>query len=268
MRVAPSLQRVVLAGLVFSAPAAGMAQETHPIVFQTAAELRQQSRSDALTIKEVYRPLMPQAVFADEAALQDALADGRLVPLSSVRVPHLELRIWGHSPSVERDLDTRLYESLRPATMGMLLEIARRVDHGPIELTSAVRTAEYQRALTGRNANAVTDVPTHVMGYAIDIGLRYASEATVKDLRRALNDLRDAGEIYFIAERYQATFHVVPVPARVRQFEMTYAETLASELAPPPEAQEVVLELDSLQAPDREAGFFERVWSWVTGWFG
>lgn len=267
MRSALWLRGVVVTGLALGAPAAPIAQETHPIVFQTAAELRQQSRSDALTIKEVYRPLMPEAMFADEDALRDALADGRLVPLSSVDVPHLELRIWGHSPSVEDDLDTRLYESLRPATLGMLIEIGRRVDHGPIELTSAVRTAEYQRALTGRNANAVTDVPTHVMGYAIDIGLRYASEATVKDLRRALNDLRDAGEIYFIAERYQATFHVVPVPARVRQFEMTYAETLAAALAPAPPATEPMLDLDPVHAPQREAGFFERVWTWVTNLF-
>ena len=264
-RVLPVAAAVLACLALDGVPAAG--QEIHPFVFQTAAELRQQSRQDALTIKDAYRPLLGTATFADEDGLRDALADGRLVPLSSVQVPHLQLRIWGHSPSVEGDIDRRLYESLRPSTLGMLLDLASRIEHGPIELTSAVRTAAYQRALTGRNANAVTDVPTHVMGYAIDIGLRYASEATVRDLRKALNDMRDAGDIYFIAERNQATFHVVPALDRVRQFEMTYAQTLAAELAPIAEPVVPTLILSDIDAPEQQTGFFGRLWEWVAGVF-
>ncbi len=231
------------------------------------AELRQQSRSDALTIKEEYRPLIDDTMFADEEHLRRATDEGELVPLSSVELPHLQPRLWGHSPIAERDLGNQdLYVALRPAAMGMLIDITHRVNHGPVEVTSAVRSAEYQRALMRGNSNANTDVPTHAMGYAVDIGLKYASEETAKDLRRVLDEMRDMGDIYFIAETNQLTFHVVPVPSRMENFEALYQQTLAVSQQPVP-APVPVPPAELIEAPSDNGGLLSELWAWVTGLF-
>lgn len=228
------------------------------------AELRQQSRSDALTIKEEYRPLIDDTMFADEEHLRRATDEGELVPLSSVELPHLQPRLWGHSPIAERDLGNQdLYVALRPAAMGMLIDITHRVNHGPVEVTSAVRSAEYQRALMRGNSNANTDVPTHAMGYAVDIGLKYASEETANDLRRVLDEMRDMGDIYFIAETNQLTFHVVPVPSRMENFEALYQQTLAVAQQPVPAP---VPAPELIEAPS-DGGLLSELWAWVTGLF-
>lgn len=235
-----------------------------PSIYTMVSELRRQSHADALAIKDAYRPLAETTMFEDEEALRRATDAGDLVPLSSVELSQLQPRLWGHSPIAERDLANQsLYVALRPPAMGMLIDISRRVIDGPVELTSAVRTTEYQRALMRGNSNANTDVPTHVMGYAIDIGLKFATEQTAKDLRRVLDEMRDAGDIYFIAERNQLTFHVVPVPSRFQQFEMLYEETLAAQQPAPVAAPAPVEAMD-------QDGFtpFADLWDWITGLFG
>ncbi len=238
-----------------------------PAIFAIADELRAQSRADALAIKEVYRPLMDSTMFADEVELRRATEEGDLVPLSSVELPALQPRLWGHSPIAERDLENQaLYVALRPAALGMLAEITRRVNHGPVEVTSAVRSEAYQRALSRGNSNANTDVPTHVMGYAVDIGLKYSTAETAKDLRRVLDEMRDAGDIYFIAERNQAVFHVVPVPARFAHFETIYAQTLALQQLPP-SGPEPGWGPSPVPEPDDPRGPLARVWSWITNLF-
>lgn len=262
----------ILAVALLLPGAAAFAQVPHPSIYTMAAELREQSHADALTIKEVYRPLMDTTMFEDEEALREAFETGQLVPLSSVELEHLQPRLWGHSPIAERDLENQdLYVALRPAAMGMLIDITQRVERGPVEVTSAVRSMEYQRALTRGNSNANTDVPTHVMGYAIDIGLKYSAEDTAKDLRRVLDEMRDAGDVYFIAERNQLTFHVVPVPSRIPHFEALYRDTLAAQQAaaaaaaaapPPAPAPAPVEETDDGFTP------FADLWSWITGLFG
>lgn len=254
---------VLACSLALAAPAT--AQVPHPSIYTIAAELRAQSRADALTIKEVYRPLMSSTMFEDEEALRRAMEAGKLVPLSSVELAQLQPRLWGHSPIAERDLGNQeLYVALRPAAMGMLIDITERVTHGPVEVTSAVRSAEYQRALTRGNSNANTDVPTHVMGYAVDIGLKYASEETAKDLRRVLEAMREAGDVYFIAERNQLTFHVVPVPERFPHFEAIYYKTLASVQTP-----ELThgWEPSPVPEPEDPRGPLARMWAWITDLF-
>ena len=44
-------------------------------------------------------------MFADEVELRQATEAGELVPLSSLELPALQPRLWGHSPIAERDLE-------------------------------------------------------------------------------------------------------------------------------------------------------------------
>ena len=189
--------------------------------------MQHESRRDALRIKQAYRPLMARTMFDDREHLRRALEAGELVPLSRQQHFGIEPRLTGRSVIGGLDLEHQdLYVTARPAAMGMLQEIARRIQSGPVEVTSLVRSREYQRALLGRNANAGTDVPTHAMGYAVDIGLLFTPMETANELRRVLEEMRAAGRIYFIGERAQLTFHIVPVPSRFGEFERAYAESV------------------------------------------
>lgn len=235
-----------------------------PSIYTMVAELRRQSHADALTIKDEYRPLIEAAIFEDRDDLRRALDAGELVPLSSVELPHVQPRLDGLSPIGQKDLEHQhLYIALRPAAMGMLIDISNRVQHGPLEVTSLVRTAEYQRALMRGNGNANTDVPTHAMGYALDIGLKFMPPETAADLRRVLEEMRATGDIYFIAEANQLTFHVVPVPSRLQNFEALYQQSLAAAQAPPPPHAPQPVDA----AEDTGGSPLADVWSWITDLF-
>jgi hypothetical protein len=226
------------------------------------SEMRRDSREDALTIKEEYRPLLDTAVFSGLHDLRRATEAGELVPLSSVDLPFVQPRLEGESSIAYKDKEHQhMYVALRPAAMGMLIEISRRVQHGPLDVTSLVRTAEYQRLLMRGNGNANTDVPTHTMGYALDIGMKFMSPETAADLRGVLEEMREAGDIYFIAEANQLTFHIVPVPSRLEHFESVYQQALAPPPAPaPPPPGEA-----PRAAPP--ASPFSNVWNWITSLF-
>lgn len=250
----------IVFSLVVTGPASSVtAQE--PGVYTVVSELRRQSREDALTIKDVYRRLMHSAAFEDLSHLQRALDSGELVPLSAVELPGVQPRLGGQSPIAEKDLENQhLYLALRPAAMGMLIDIARRAPQHPLEVTSLVRTTEYQRRLMRGNGNANTDVPTHTMGYAVDIGLKYTSSATANALRRVLDEMRDAGDIYYIAEANQLTFHIVPVPSRIEHFEALYQQAAAEANQPEPASA-------APAPPPQEASRFAGVWNWIAGLF-
>jgi hypothetical protein len=236
-----------------------------PVIYSMVSELRRQSHADALTIKDEYRSRMETEIFEDREHLRRATDAGELVPISAVELPHVQPRLSGPSPIAEKDLENQpLYVALRPAAMGMLVDISRRVEYGPLELTSLVRTAEYQKALMRGNGNANTDVPTHAMGYAIDIGLKFIPPETATELRRVLEEMRAAGDIYFIAEANQLTFHIVPVPSRIPHFESLYHETVAAAAQPEP-----LPEPEPVAAPVEQPrdSFGSRVWSWITGLF-
>ena len=263
MRHSASLALLVGVICGFSSTAAAQ----HPGIYTIVSELRQQSHADALTIKDVYRPMIDTALFADRDHLRRALESGELVPLSSLELQHLQPRLSGESPIAQKDLEHQaLYVALRPAAMGMLIDITRRVAHGPLEITSMVRTSEYQNALMRGNRNANTDVPTHAMGYAVDIGLKFASEQTAKELRRVLDDMRAAGDIYFIAEANQLTFHMVPVPSRIPHFEALYRETISTA-----KTQATPVEAPSAPLPDPEpapaTSRFANLWNWIQSLF-
>lgn len=262
------MKRAALAAacLLTSLGAGSTVAAQEPGIYTMVSEMRRDSRADALTIKEAYGPLVSSAVFEDRDHLERAIASGDLVELSALELPYVQPRLWGESPIAEKDLQhQRLYVALRPAAMGMLIDITRRVQRGPLDVTSLVRSAEYQRRLMRGNGNANTDVPTHTMGYAVDIGLKFAATDTASELRRVLEEMREAGDIYFIAEANQLTFHIVPVPSRMPHFESLYQGTVAAAKQPEPAPEPAPAPVQA--TPQAPASGLAGVWEWITSLF-
>lgn len=232
--------RAVLVLALVAAPSAAFADPDEAFVDalqSMMAELRPQSRRDARTIKAAYGPMVSRAMFDDRGDLEHALGKEELalIPDHGANL-NIELRLDGKHPIAEKDLRNQaLYLGARPATLGLLYEIASRVPSGPIEITSLVRHEQYQRALGASNGNARTSVPTHAMGFAFDIALVNTPLARVYEIRDVLRAMRDAGLIYFIGETQQLVFHVVPRPAALGYYEALHLVWLHAPMPVVPE---------------------------------
>lgn len=199
------------------------------------ADMRSESLRDARTIKSAYGPMVASAMFANRAAMEAALDTEELALVPGHTGPlNISLRLNGRHPIAEKDLDNQaMYLGARPAALGLLYEIAARVESGPIEITSLVRHLQYQRALGASNGNARTGVPTHAMGMAFDIALVNTPIARVYEIRDVLREMRDAGLLYFIGETQQLVFHVVPRPRWLGYYDALHWATLYAPLAAP-----------------------------------
>lgn len=193
-------------------------------------ELRPQSVRASKTIRQAYQAHGELLVLDRYADLEGALVNGGLAPLPANPLRfNVMPRLDGPFPIGEKDLANQVnYIAARPATIGALLDIASRVKSGPVEVTSLVRHTEYQGALRATNKNAITSVPMHTMGLAIDIALVNTRLDTVYEIRDVLAQMRDAGEILFIGERRQLVFHVVPHPSRLGHFTNVYTRALGA----------------------------------------
>lgn len=181
------------------------------------------------TIRREYRQHVDLLVLPRYKSMTRALSTGGLVPLPGRPEDfNLRPRVEGSSPIAEKDLGNQAsYIAARPATIGALLEIAAQVKSGPIEITSMVRHTEYQNSLRATNANAVTSIPMHTLGLAVDISLVNTPIERVYEIRDVLVRMQRRGDILFIGERRQLVFHVVPHPARLGYFTEVYAHAAA-----------------------------------------
>lgn len=182
--------------------------------------LAAQSLEASRAIRHVYAPQLDLLTLDAYDDLEGALETGSLAPLpADPERFNIRVRRGGANPIAEMDLDHQdSYVSARPATIGLLLDVASRVTTGPIEITSMVRHGEYQEALAGTNVNANTAVPMHAMGLAFDIALVNTPLDRIREIRDVLVAMRDAGDLLFIGERRQLVFHVVPHPARIAHY--------------------------------------------------
>ncbi len=84
--------------------------------------------------------------------------------------------------------------------------------HRSIQVNSAVRTVDFQRALIAVNGNAAPaegDVASpHLTGAAVDIGKKGMSLSEISWMRAWLLPLQTAGKIDVEEEFYQACFHI------------------------------------------------------------
>jgi hypothetical protein len=133
--------------------------------------------------EEVLHPRPVTFRFRTRAAIARALRRGVLVPVPrDWRRTHIRIgRDLGELAPRHR----RLYASLRPQALAVLLYIGRHVRR-PVVLTSAVRDLGYQRRLTRVNPVATRAYSLHTTGYAFDLR-RTRSVVAVLDRLQAVN---------------------------------------------------------------------------------
>jgi hypothetical protein len=140
----------------------------------------------------------------DDADLDDRIAHGSLVPVPTSAI----LRINSDLP------ENRRY--CRPWTAKFLSDLAQshasKFGGNSLEVTSAVRTVEYQRRLRHINGNAAAadgDIASpHLTGGTIDIAKQGMSPKEVGWLRGWLIPLEQAGKIDVEEEFKQSCFHI------------------------------------------------------------
>jgi len=154
---------------------------------------RQNTRLDAEGLERI----------EDESDLADRIARKLLVPLpaSSALAVNPEL------PATHR--------YCRPWTALFLADLARAhaaAFHRPLEVSSAVRTMEYQKRLMQINGNAAPAegdiVSPHLTGATIDIAKDGLSREEIAWMRRRLLALEASGKIDVEEEFRQACFHI------------------------------------------------------------
>jgi len=139
----------------------------------------------------------------DENDLTDRIARGILVPVpaSSVLVVNSDL--------------AEHHRYCRPWTARFLTDLASAYAaqfHGPLEVSSAVRTVAYQKHLMAVNGNAAAAegdiVSPHLTGATIDIAKKGMTRQQIGWMRSWLTPLQDAGKIDVEEEFQQACFHI------------------------------------------------------------
>jgi hypothetical protein len=154
---------------------------------------RQNTRLDAEGLERI----------EDESDLADRIAQKLLVPLPASSA----LTVNGELAATHR--------YCRPWTALFLTDLSRAHDaafHRPLEVSSAVRTMEYQKRLMEINGNAAPAegdvVSPHLTGATIDIAKDGLSRDEIAWMRRRLLALETAGKIDVEEEFRQACFHI------------------------------------------------------------
>ncbi len=164
-----------------------------PLLGSLASLERQNERLEAEGLERI----------EDESDLEARIAEGVLVPL-----------LASDSLTVNADLPSE-HRYCRPWTARFLADLARAHEalfQKPIEVSSAVRTVEYQRRLMETNGNAAPAegdiVSPHLTGATVDIAKKGMSRDEIAWMRRRLLALQDAGKIDVEEEFHQACFHI------------------------------------------------------------
>jgi len=157
--------------------------------------------------------LVKQNAEIDRAGLERIEDDEQLQQLedSGALVPIAESRSLKINPELE---ESRRY--CRPWTAQFVSDLSREFYekfHQPLQVTSAVRTAEQQRHLMRINGNAAPaegDVASsHLAGTTVDIGKRGLTRKEHKWVADYLARLKEQDVIEPEEERRQACFHIM-----------------------------------------------------------
>jgi hypothetical protein len=139
----------------------------------------------------------------DEDDLADRIAHNFLIPVPT----SVALTINQNLPETHR--------YCRPWTAQFLIDLARRhaaIFHSPLEVSSAVRTVDYQKKLQLTNGNATAaegDVASpHLTGSAVDIPKSNMTRDEIAWMRTSLLALEKAGKLDVEEEFHQLCFHI------------------------------------------------------------
>ncbi|MGB6193747.1 MAG: DUF5715 family protein [Terracidiphilus sp.] len=155
--------------------------------------VRQNQRTDADNLERIL----------NDADLHDRIAQGVLVPVPTSS---------GLTVNADLPADRRY---CRPWTANFLTDLSRAYDaqfHSSLEVSSAVRTVEYQKHLMRTNGNAAPaegDIASpHLTGATIDIAKSGLTRRELYWMRNRLNTLQSQGKIDVEEEFHQACFHI------------------------------------------------------------
>src|SRR5688500_1737933 len=142
------LIRVAALVLLGAVPAAAAPSRFVQALDNMMVSLGAESARAGAQIRRAYEEHLDFLMLEGYVDIEGALDNGGLVPLpADARLFNLMPRLAGPNPIGEKDLQNQTsYIAARPATIGMLIEIARQVKSGPIEITSLVRHGEYQES--------------------------------------------------------------------------------------------------------------------------
>jgi len=164
-----------------------------PLRGSLASLERQNARLDAEGLERI----------EDEDDLAARIANKLLVPLPASSALKVNADLPGN------------HRYCRPWTARFLSDLARAHDaafHQPLEVSSAVRTVEYQKRLMRTNGNAAPAegdlVSPHETGATVDIAKSGLSRAEIAWMRRRLAALEATGKIDVEEEFHQACFHI------------------------------------------------------------
>jgi hypothetical protein len=174
----------------------------------------------------------------DEEDLADRIARKVLVPLPETSA----LAVKGNLPPAHR--------YCRPWTASFLSDLARihaAQFHHPLEVSSAVRTVEYQKRLMRINGNAAAAegdvVSPHLTGATVDIAKSGLSRQEIGWMRAWLLPLQLAGKIDVEEEFRQRCFHITVYKSYALP---TSIDAAARAKASPEEAAPAVVQPESM----------------------
>ncbi|HUX44061.1 MAG TPA: DUF5715 family protein [Terracidiphilus sp.] len=158
----------------------------------------------------------------NNADLNDRITRGFLVPLPTSRALTVNTRL------------PKNHRYCRPWTADFLSDLARAHQarfHSSLEVSSAVRTIDYQKRLERTNGNAASAVgevvSPHVTGATIDITKKGMSTREIYWMRIQLRALQDAGKIDVEEEFQQACFHITVYKSYMSRPELRQARRRA-----------------------------------------
>lgn len=164
-----------------------------PLHGSLASLVRQNEKTDADNLERI----------ENDDDLRDRIARGMLVPVPTSSA----LAINQNLPPDRR--------YCRPWTARFLADLARAHEtqfHRPLEVSSAVRTVDYQKRLMGVNGNAAPAegdiVSPHVTGATIDIAKSGLTQREIYWMRGRLLALQNQGKLDVEEEFQQACFHI------------------------------------------------------------
>jgi predicted aminopeptidase len=157
------------------------------------------------TQEEVFHPEEETETFADAAAIEAAIDDGRLerLPKGGTLGYDIDRRMGELAPQF--GVKPAVYRALQPEALAALIYMAAKVraingGRGALTITSTVRDLDYQRALLDINDQATPNYSLHTTGWSFDVLRDYSGDHQARAFQFVLDRLRALNVIDYAVE--------------------------------------------------------------------